>query len=500
MSHILSLIIFLPFACSIFLILIPRRHEKFIKNFSFVFSLFIFFISLLLFYKFDKNNALFQFEEGPFYWITNLNISYHIGIDGISLFLVLLTTFLTPLVILGSYSNIKNSVKEYNIIMLILETALLGVFSSIDLFLFYVFWEIVLIPMYFIIGIWGHERKIYATIKFFIYTMVGSLFMLLAIIYLGFIHEAQFGKFSIDFTNLLNLNLDFKTQIICFLAFFIAFAIKVPVFPFHTWLPDAHVEAPTGGSVILAGILLKMGTYGFIRFLLPLFPHATSFFTPFILILSIIGIIYGALLALAQDNLKKLVAYSSISHLGYVMFGLFAGTATSIAGGIYQMLNHGISTGALFLIVGILYERRHTLEISEYGGISKRMPIFAAIFMIVSLSSIGLPLTNGFVGEFLILSGSFVSNISNIKFFTILASFGIVLGACYMLWMLERVIFGPIKSKLNETLIDINSREKFVLIFLVAFIILMGTYTKPFLSRMDVTIKYYLTRYNGSVN
>src|SRR5262249_53829812 len=369
----------------------------------------------------------------------------HVGIDGISLFLVLLTTFLTPLAILSSWNSIDHRVKEYFVFMLVLETGMLGVFVALDLFLFYVFWEAMLVPMYFLIGVWGGQKRIYAAIKFFLYTMAGSVLMLVAIITLYFLN----GGVSFDFPTILSglqsgrVALNASQQYWLFLAFFIAFAIKVPLFPFHTWLPDAHVEAPTAGSVILAGVLLKMGTYGIVRFCLPLFPEAALEMAPLISMLAIVGIIYGALVAMVQPDLKKLVAYSSVSHLGFVVLGIFAFNAQGMEGAIYQMLNHGISTGALFLLVGMIYDRRHTRLIEDFGGLATPLPLFSTFFMIVTLSSIGLPLLNGFVGEFLILLGAFTANVLR----GVLAATGIIVSSVYMLWMYQRVVFGDMKDE-----------------------------------------------------
>ncbi|MFQ6114767.1 MAG: NADH-quinone oxidoreductase subunit M, partial [bacterium] len=428
-----------------------------------------------------------QFEEFmP--WIPALGVNYHLGIDGISLYMVLLTTFLTPIVILASWRGITKNVKGYMVSMLILETGILGVFVSLDLFLFYVFWEAMLIPMYFIIGIWGAENRIYAAIKFFIYTMVGSLLMLVAILVIYFYHGGLTGDYTFDLLRLQQINFPLGYQTWLFLAFGLSFAIKVPIFPFHTWLPDAHVEAPTGGSVILAGVLLKMGTYGFLRFCLPLFPHAAAQFTPWIFVLGVIGIIYGALVAMVQPDLKKLVAYSSVSHLGFVMLGIFALNNQGIQGGLIQMVNHGLSTGALFLIVGMIYERRHTRLIKDFGGLAKQIPIFTTFFMVVTLSSIGLPGLNGFIGEFLILLGTFLSS----KLFAILAATGVILAAVYMLWMFQRVMFGKLDKEENKRLLDLSAREIAVLVPIVVFIVLIGVYPNAFLKKMEPTVNHLI--------
>ena len=436
-----------------------------------------------------------QFQES-FLWISSMGIQYHVGIDGISLFLVLLTTFLTPIAILSSWNSIDKRVKEYHLFMLLLETGMIGVFVALDLFLFYVFWEVMLVPMYFLIGVWGGQRRIYAAVKFFLYTMVGSVLMLVAIISLYFFNGATTFDFSTILSNIQdgNLVLSGSQQQWLFLAFFFAFAIKVPLFPFHTWLPDAHVEAPTAGSVILAGVLLKMGTYGIIRFCLPLFPEATIEFTPLISTLAIIGIVYGALVAMVQPDLKKLVAYSSVSHLGFVVLGIFALNEQGMTGAVYQMLNHGVSTGALFLIVGMIYDRRHTRLIEEFGGLATPLPVFSTVFMIVTFSSIGLPLLNGFVGEFLILLGAFKANITT----AVIATSGVVLSAVYMLWMYQRVIFGEIKNPKNRELTDLSFREKVVLLPMVIMILWMGIYSQSFLRRMDASVSSVLHHFQTS--
>jgi NADH-quinone oxidoreductase subunit M len=372
--------------------------------------------------------------------------------------------------------------------MLLLETAMIGAFVALDLFLFYVFWEMMLIPMYFLIGIWGGEKRIYGTVKFFIYTMVGSLLMLVAILFVAYAYKQQSGVLTFELASLINVQLTSEQQWLIFLAFALSFAIKVPMFPFHTWLPDAHVEAPTAGSVILAGVLLKMGGYGFLRFAMPMFPEAAIRAVPLIITLALVGIVYGALVAMVQRDVKKLVAYSSVSHLGFVMLGLFVLNTQAVEGAIYQMLNHGISTGGLFLLVGVIYERRHTRMIDDFGGLTKSMPVYATAFMIVTLSSIGLPLTNGFVGEFLILLGAFAAK----PLYGIVAATGVVLGAIYMLWMLQRVFFGPIKHAVNETLKDLTVREMAVFAPIIGLIFFMGVYPKPFLSRMEPAVNKFI--------
>jgi NADH-quinone oxidoreductase subunit M len=473
-------------AGSLTLLLFGRENEKLIKYFGLGISLIVFVLSLILYFNFDQQKEGFQFIH-KFDWIQDLNISYHVGIDGMSLLLILLTSFITPLTLLSSWNGITKKVKEFTFFMLVLELGMIGVFISLDMFLFYIFWEAMLIPMYFIIGIWGGERRIYASIKFFIYTMAGSLLMLVAIIWLGVYSSELLGGFT---TNLLELyktgpTIERSLQGFMFLAFALSFAIKVPLFPFHTWLPDAHVEAPTAGSVILAGVLLKMGTYGFLRFNLPLFPQASVDFAGIISVIAVIGIIYGALVAMVQTDMKKLVAYSSVSHLGFVMLGIFALNQEAVQGAVIQMINHGLSTGALFLLVGMIYERTHTRMIAEYGGIAKIVPFFSFALLFSSLSSIGLPGLNGFVGEFLILVGSFKSNILGSWWFTVFAATGVIFAAVYLLWMYKRVAFGKVTNPKMEELSDLNLREKLVLIPIFILIIWIGIYPSTFLNVSD---------------
>ena len=485
---ILTIVTFLPLLGAIWLLFIDRGKEEKIKRIALITAIGSFVISLPLFFNFQLNTHEFQFvEKVP--WIKEFGISYHVGIDGISLFLFLLTSFISVVSILASWT-IKDRIKEYMIAMLVLETGMLGVFISLDMFLFYVFWELMLIPMYLLIGVWGGPRRIYAAVKFFIYTMAGSVLMLLAIIALYFMNYRATGEYTFDLLTLYNLDIPMGTQFWLFLAFFFAFAIKVPMFPFHTWLPDAHVEAPTAGSVILAGVLLKMGTYGFVRFSLPLFPYASHQFVPIIAWLAIAGIIYGALVAMVQTDLKKLVAYSSVSHLGFVMLGIFVFNLQGMEGGILQMINHGLSTGALFLMVGMIYERRHTRMIADFGGLTKRMPIFAVFFMIATLSSIGLPGMNGFVGEFLVLVGTFKANV----LYAVLATTGVILSACYMLWMFQRVMFNKLSNPENQKLKDLNKREWAILLPIVILIFWIGIYPKPLISRLDVSVNHLLTQ------
>ncbi|MGH8005532.1 MAG: NADH-quinone oxidoreductase subunit M [Candidatus Binatia bacterium] len=484
-----SAIIFTPFFAALLLLFLPRNDEELARRVAFGASLLTFVLSLALLPEFASGTADFQLVE-RMSWIADFGIEYYVGVDGISLFLVLLTTFLMPLVLLASWGDVHKRIKEYLFFFLVLETGMVGTFVAIDLFLFYVFWEVMLIPMYFLIGVWGGPRRIYAALKFLLYTMVGSLLMLVAILYLAYLHNAQHGAVTFDLLRLYDLRIPLPAQMWLFAAFALSFAIKVPLFPFHTWLPDAHVEAPTGGSVILAGVLLKMGTYGFLRFAIPLFPEAAQAAAPVLMALAVIGIIYGALVAMVQPDLKKLVAYSSVSHLGFVILGLFAFNTQGAEGALYQMLGHGLSTGALFLLVGMIYERRHTRLISEYGGLWKQTPLYAAIFLVVMLSSIGLPGLNGFVGEFLILLGAFKAS----TLFGGLAVLGVVLGAVYMLWMYQRVIFGPLKNEENTKLLDLSRRELVVLVPLVVMMLVMGLYPRPFLTRMEKSVEATLAR------
>jgi len=482
--NILSTITFLPIIGVILLIFLNKDNPRLLKGVTFIITIIDFLLSLPLFLNFRSTSDMQFVERIP--WIEQYGITYHVGIDGISLFLVLLTTLLSMISVLACWQDIQKKVKEFMICLLFLETGMIGVFVSLDLFLFYCFWEVMLIPMYLLIGIWGSpNRRIYAAVKFFLYTMFGSLLMLVAILYLYFFNGSQTGTYTFDLLELYKLTIPYNIQVWLFLAFALAFAIKVPMFPFHTWLPDAHTEAPTVGSVLLAAVLLKMGTYGFLRFNLPLFPSASIDFIPLISILALIGIIYGALVAMVQKDVKRLVAFSSVSHLGFVMLGLFTFTVQGISGGILQMLNHGFSTGALFLIVGMLYERRHTRLIDEFGGLSKVMPIYATFFMIVTLSSIGLPGLNGFVGEFLILLGTFKVNVT----YAVFAATGVILSAVYMLWMFQRVMFGEVTKEENRKLKDLSLREIIVLIPIILFIIQIGVYPKPYLSRMEPTVK-----------
>jgi NADH-quinone oxidoreductase subunit M len=484
---ILSVITYLPLLGILLLCMIDSKRHDLIRWVAFLTAVVAFVVSIPLYFLFDSTTWQMQFVENvP--WISQFGIRYHMGIDGISLLLILLTTFLSALAILSTWSAVSEGVKGYMISLLFLETGMLGVFCALDFILFYVFWEVMLIPMYFIIGIWGGPRRIYAAVKFFIYTMSGSVLMLVAILVLCYMYYDATGIITFDVLSYYNLGLPSNIQMWLFLAFFLAFAIKVPMFPFHTWLPDAHVEAPTAGSVILAGVLLKMGTYGFLRFSLPIFPKASVDCIPLILCLSVIGIIYGALVSLAQDDIKKLVAYSSVSHLGYCMLGMFALNMEGVKGSIIQMINHGLSTGALFMIVGMLYERRHTRLISEYGGVMKVMPVFAGLFLLVAFSSMGVPLLNGFVGELLILVGAFKASLG----YGLASTIGLMLGAVYLLWMYKRVMYGSITKEENRNLKDMCGREYAYLLPIIVFIVWIGVYPKPFLDKMDASVEHLL--------
>ena len=491
MGQLLSiLVVFLPLVGILGLPFVRRERAL---AWSIGAALAVFAASLPMWFLFDTSRAGAQFEVDLLWLdhILNTQARLHLGVDGISILLVLLTTLITPLVLLSAPGHIKERQREFCFWMLLMECGMVGTFMALDLFLFYIFWEMMLVPLYFVIGIWGGKRRLYAAIKFFLFTLAGSLLMLAAILYLV-LQSAQIegGELVKPATaQILELAardpLGWTPQVLCFLAFGLAFAIKVPLFPFHTWLPDAHVEAPTSGSVILAGVLLKMGTYGFLRFCLPLFPHATIAFAPWLLALALVGIIYGALLAWAQEDMKKLVAYSSISHLGFVVLGLFALDRVAMTGGLLQMVNHGLSTGALFLLVGVVYERRHTRRIEDFGGLARSMPRFAFFLMVATLASIGLPLTGGFVGEFMILAGTFkVSWLA-----AVLGATGVVLGAVYMLSMVRRVLFGPLDKDENRGLKDMSLRESLVLTPLVLLIFWIGVYPLPFLDRTRKSIE-----------
>jgi NADH-quinone oxidoreductase subunit M len=476
-GHLLSVVIFFPAVGALALLLLRGDDHRFIRVIALIVSLVEFLFSLLMIRAVPIGAAGFHLEE-YFKWINQPPINYHLGVDGISLFLVILTTFLTPISILASWKSIERRVKEFFVMLLMLEVGVVGVFLSLDLFLFFLFWEVMLIPMALLIGIWGHERRVYAAVKFVLYTMAGSILMLVGIIWLynatGIATNWTAPTFDLPIIQLMLQNgsiaLSSRTEMLLFLAFFVAFAIKVPLFPLHTWLPDAHVEAPTAGSVMLAGVLLKMGTYGMIRFCLPLFPEASRRAARWVAMLAIIGIIYGALVAMVQPNLKKLVAYSSVSHLGFVVLGIFAFHNISMQGAVYQMLAHGISTGALFLLVGMLHDRRHTFEISEYGGLATPMPKLGAFFLFVALSSLGLPMLNGFVGEYLVLLGTYQRHWG----WATWAALGVILSACYLLWSYQRVFFGEITREKNRALPDASAREKWILATMAVIILWMG--------------------------
>ncbi|MEE2775539.1 MAG: NADH-quinone oxidoreductase subunit M [Acidobacteriota bacterium] len=503
---ILSIIAYTPLAGALVILLFMRKAgDVAVRNWATGVAFVDFLISVPLWWEFDRTaggpgNAedLFQFRESAS-WIPSIGVNYEFGVDGISVLLILLTTVLGVLAFLSSWSAIGTRQKEYYVFLLLLQTGMIGVFCALDFFLFYVFWEVMLVPMYFLIGIWGGPRRLYAAIKFFLYTLVGSVLMLLGILALYFFNQdgllgweglGNDATFSILKFHEIGSQMPADLQFWVFLSFFVGFAIKVPMFPFHTWLPDAHVEAPTAGSVILAGVLLKMGTYGFLRFSLPILPDATHELLPMMIGLSLIGIVYGALVAMAQKDMKKLVAYSSVSHLGFVMLGMFALNPAGLNGSILQQINHGLSTGALFLLVGIVYERRHTRMIAEYGGISQKMPAYATYFLIITMASIGLPTLNGFIGEFTILVGAF----NRSWVWAAIGALGIVLGAAYMLWMFQRVFFGPLDNPENEGLEDVNGREIAYLLPLVILCFWIGLYPKPFFEFLEKPVNYIVAK------
>jgi len=491
MSHYLSIVLFLPLAGAVLLLLVSKQNENAIRWIANIVAFAGFAVSIPLWFWYNPSAPGFQFVEQA-QWIPSVGAQYFLGVDGFSALLILLTTMMGFIAVLSSWTAITERVKEYYIFLLVLQTGMLGAFMSLDFLLFFLFWEVMLVPMYFLIGIWGSDRRLYSAIKFFLYTLVGSVVMLLGILALYFAYHTQTGEYTFDVTKYQRFGFDQGLQWWVFLAFFLGFAIKVPMFPFHTWLPDAHTDAPTAGSVILAAVLLKMGTYGFLRFSLPILPEASRQFVPMVVLLCIIGIVYGALVALAQRDWKRLVAYSSVSHMAMVMLGMFALNPVGITGSIVQQLNHGISTGALFLIVGIVYERRHTREISEYGGLSKVMPVYAAVFLIMTMSSIGLPALNGFIGELLILQGVFVAS----KLWAAFAASGVVLGAAYMLYLYQRTMFGKIENPKNERLMDLTHREfaTFAPLLILAF--WMGLYPAPFLRRLETSVAQIMSRVN----
>jgi NADH-quinone oxidoreductase subunit M len=496
-DHLLSIILFTPLVGALILLLIPTAQARLMKIWANVVALAGFLVALPLLSRFENGADGFQFIE-KVGWIPSLGVQYYLGIDGISLLLIMLTTVIGVVSVLCSWAAIETRLKEYYVMMLILQTGMLGVFMALDFFLFFVFWELVLVPMYFLISIWGGPRKQYAAIKFFLYTLVGSMVMLLGGLTLYFEHFRQFGFYSFEFDRLLQLQLSPGVEQWVFWAFFLGFAVKVPMFPFHTWLPDAHVEAPTAGSVILAGVLLKMGTYGFLRFSLPLLPNASADRTIVLILvtLSLIGIIYGALVSLMQADWKKLVAYSSVSHLGFCTLGIFSLNDAGIAGSVLQQINHGISTGMLFLIVGVIYERRHTREIKEYGGLAHVMPNYAVVFAFAMLSSAGLPLLNGFIGEFTILQGAYQANI----WWATLAASGIVLGAAYLLWLYQRTMLGDLTNEKNRKLPDLNLREWAVFVPLIVWAIWIGVYPKPYFDILEKPVSRLVERVNPAAH
>jgi NADH-quinone oxidoreductase subunit M len=497
---LLSIITFLPLLGAVVLALLPKDNTVLIKQVALAVACLGFIVSLPLVLLWDDADAGMQFVE-KVAWVKSLGISWHLGVDGISLWLVMLTTFLGPIVILGSWTAVEGRHREFFIHLLALQTFMLGAFVAQNLAVFYLFWELMLVPMFFLIGIWGGTERFYATVKFVLYTVFGSMLMLVAIFYLYTLAHDQLGRWTLEFADLYTLKMGSVTQYWLFGAFALAFAIKVPMWPLHTWLPDAHVQAPTAGSVVLAGVLLKMGTYGFLRLGMPILPNASDAFTPLIMGLAVIGIVYGALVAMVQTDIKKLVAYSSVSHMGYIMLGVFALNEQGVEGGVLQMLNHGISTGGLFLLVGVIYERTHTRNIWDYGGLAKIMPVYTVVFLIVALSSAGLPGTNGFVGEFLTLFGAFKWGFAQAAAgkgwlfsygFVAVAATGVVLGAVYLLWMIERVFFGKPLQQRTKSLPDLSRRELAVFVPLLVMIFWIGIYPKPFFTKMEPAVQQWI--------
>ncbi len=486
---LLSLILFTPLVGALVLLFVDRKRDDAIRWIANVFTFAGFVVSVPLWFWYDVSLPGFQFVE-RLPWIPSMGAEYFLGVDGFSVLLILLTTLMGSIAVLSSWTAVTERVKEYYIFLLVLQTGMLGAFMALDFLLFFLFWEVMLVPMYFLIGIWGSDRRLYSALKFFLYTLVGSVVMLLGILAIYFHYHDVTGVYTFDITQFHQMSIPVDLQRWIFLALFLGFAVKVPMFPFHTWLPDAHTDAPTAGSVILAAVLLKMGTYGFFRFSLPILPDASRYFVPMMVGLSIIAIIYGALVAMAQRDWKRLVAYSSVSHMGMVTLGMFALTPVGLTGSIVQQINHGISTGALFLLVGVVYERRHTREIAEYGGLSKIMPVYAAVFLLMTMSSIGLPTLNGFIGEILILQGVFVVN----KIWAAVAAAGIVLGAAYMLWLYQRTMFGKIDNPKNERLPDLSLREFATFAPLIVLAVWIGLYPSPFLLRLETAVGHVMAR------
>ena len=501
---VLSLLIFVPLAGVAILAFIPRNQENTIKTVTLGVASLVFILSVPMYFAYDISNPDMQFAYIA-NWIPNWGAYYSIGVDGLSLLLILLTTFIMPLAVIASWKSVHFHVKGFMISLLLLDAGMVGVFCARDMLLFYVFWEAMLVPMYLIIGIWGHEQRIRAAVTFFIYTMAGSLFMLVAIIYMYFqtaavvVDGVLISNHSFAIQSFMALQLPYDTQVYLFWAFALAFMVKVPMFPFHTWLPLAHVEAPTAGSVDLAAILLKMGPYGFMRFCISFFPAVSEQYTPVIIVLALVGIIYGALVAMVQPDAKKLIAYSSVSHLGFVMLGIYSMNIQSWQGAMLIMVGHGISTSALFLMVGLLYDRRHTRLIEEFGGLWKVMPVFSVIFMVVCLSSLGLPGTNGFVGEFLVLIGSFNSSLDHARLYATIAMLGVILGAVYLLWMYQRIAFGEIKNEKNKSLKDLSLREYALLIPFVLLIFWFGVYPKTLTDKTEATMQKNLKSYKTAI-
>jgi NADH-quinone oxidoreductase subunit M len=491
---LLTLSIWLPVLGALLLIVIDNRdgaRDALIRNITLGVSLVTFAVTLLLWAGFDPSPTApaFQFVERA-RWIPAFGIDYYLGIDGIGLLLIVLTSFLTPIALLTSWESVHKKVKEFSILMLLLEASMIGVFCALDVFLFYVFWDFVLIPMYFLIGVWGYDHRIYAAIKFLLFTMAGSVLMLIAVIGLSWIHQTATGAYSFDLLRLYELDIPATTQYWFFLAFAIAFVIKVPLFPFHTWLPDAHVEAPTAGSVILAGVMLKMGAYGLVRYAFPLFPEAALYFAPLLAVLAVIAIVYGALVAMVQPDMKKLVAYSSVSHMGFVVLGIAAMNVQGVQGAVFQMLAHGVSTGALFCLVGMLSDRRHTRLISDFGGLKNVMPKLTAASLLITLASIGLPGLNGFIGEFLVMLGGFRWD----PRYVVIAGLGMILSAVYMLWMFQRVYYGPITHEENRTQPDLSPREWGIVVPLCAMAVFMGVVPNVFLKPMEPAVTRIVQR------